>query len=219
VLSILGASFVMGLSGAMMPGPMLAVNIEGSLRKGFWAGPAVVAGHVVLELLVVGLLFVGLKEVLINPWVSAAIGILGGGYLAWMGVGMIRGALRKEISLEQSQTGAAAKRSGTYLRLAGAGFALSASNPYFLLWWATVGLSSLSLAQGLGFMGVAVFYTGHGMADLAWFTLISAGIATGRRWLSDRVYRMIITLLGLCMAGFSLYFMYSGAGGLWRLLS
>lgn len=219
MLSILGASFVMGLSGAMMPGPMLAVNIEGSLRKGFWAGPAVVAGHVVLELLVVGLLFVGLKEVLINPWVSAAIGILGGGYLAWMGVGMIRGALRKEISLEQSQTGAAAKRSGTYLRLAGAGFALSASNPYFLLWWATVGLSSLSLAQGLGFMGVAVFYTGHGMADLAWFTLISAGIATGRRWLSDRVYRMIITLLGLCMAGFSLYFMYSGAGGLWRLLS
>lgn len=219
MLSILGASFVMGLSGAMMPGPMLAVEIEGSLRKGFWAGPAVVAGHVVLELLVVGLLFVGLREILVNPWVSAAIGILGGGYLAWMGVGMIKSALRKEISLDNPKTGGNAKRTGTYLRLAGSGFLLSASNPYFLIWWATVGLSSLSLAQGLGFLGVAVFYTGHGMADLVWYCVISAGIATGRRWLNDTVYRIIIALLGLCMAGFSLYFIISGASGLRVLLS
>jgi len=218
VLSILGASFVMGLSGAMMPGPMLAVNIEGSLRKGFWAGPVVVAGHVLLELLVVGLLFVGLREILVNPWVSAAIGILGGAYLAWMGVGMIKSALRREISLDNSQTGENGKRSGTYLRLAGSGFLLSASNPYFLIWWATVGLTSLSLAQGLGFMGVAVFYTGHGMADLAWYSVVSAGIATGRRWLTDQVYRIIIALLGFCMAGFSVYFIISGAKGLIGLL-
>lgn len=218
MLSILGASFVMGLSGAMMPGPMLAVNIEGSLRKGFWAGPVVVAGHVILEMLVVGLLFVGLREILVNPWVSAAIGILGGAYLAWMGVGMIKSALRREISLDSAQTGGNDKRSGSYLRLAGSGFLLSASNPYFLIWWATVGLSSLSLAQGLGFAGVAVFYTGHGMADLAWYSVVSAGIATGRRWLTDRVYRIIIALLGLCMAGFSVYFMISGARGFIELL-
>ena len=160
----------------------------------------------------------GLREILLNPWVSTAIGILGGGYLAWMGVGMIKSALRKEISLDTAHTDGNNKRSGTYLRLAGSGFVLSASNPYFLIWWATVGLSSLSLAQGLGFMGVAVFYTGHGMADLLWYSVVSAGIATGRRWLTDRVYRIIITLLGLCMAGFSLYFIISGAKGLWGLL-
>lgn len=217
MLSVLGASFVMGLSGAMMPGPMLAVDIEGSLRKGFWAGPAVVAGHVVLEIAVVSLLFVGLREILVNPWVSAAIGILGGGYLAWMGAGMIRSALRREISLDSARTGGG-KRTGTYLRLAGAGFLLSLTNPYFLIWWATVGLSSLSLAQGLGFMGVAVFYAGHGMADLLWYSVVSAGIATGRRWLNDTVYRIIIALLGLCMAGFSLYFIISGARGLRGLL-
>lgn len=218
MLSVLGASFVMGLSGAMMPGPMLAADIEGSLRKGFWAGPAVVAGHAALELLVVGLLFVGLKEILLNPWVSAAIGILGGAYLAWMGVGMIRSALKGTISLETAGTGGNSGQTGSYWRLAGAGFLLSATNPYFLIWWATVGLSSLSLAQGMGFMGVAAFYLGHGMADLAWYSAVSAGIATGRRWLNDKVYRITIALLGLTMAGFSLYFILSGIRGLTRLM-
>jgi threonine/homoserine/homoserine lactone efflux protein len=219
LLSLLGASFVMGLSGAMMPGPMLAADIEGSLRKGFWAGPAVVGGHVLLEVLLLGLLFVGFKDVLLNPWVGGFIGLLGGAYLAWMGYGMIRSAVRGEISLDSTHTGGSGKRTGTFLGLAAAGFLLSASNPYFLIWWATVGLSSLSLTQGLGLMGVAVFYTGHGMADMLWYGAVSAGMATGRRWLNDGVYRVIIAVLGVFMAGFSLYFIVSGGLGLWRLLA
>lgn len=216
---MMGASFVMGLSGAMMPGPMLAADIEGSLRKGFWAGPAVVGGHVLLEVLLLGLLFVGFKDVLLNPWVGGFIGLLGGAYLAWMGYGMIKSAVRGEISLDAAHTGGNGKRTGTFLGLAAAGFLLSASNPYFLIWWATVGLYSLSLTQGLGLMGVAVFYTGHGMADMLWYSAVSAGMATGRRWLNDGVYRVIIAILGIFMAGFSLYFIISGGLGLWRLLA
>lgn len=218
LLGVMGASFVMGLSGAMMPGPMLAADIEGSLRKGFWAGPAVVAGHVVLEIMVVGLLFVGLRDILLNPWVSGAIGILGGGYLAWMGFGMIRSALRKEISLDTAGTHGTGKRTGSFLGIAAAGFLLSATNPYFLIWWASVGLSSLSLTQGLGFLGVAAFYVGHGMADLAWYSAVSAGMATGRRWMRDSIYRAVIAILGVSMAGFSLYFIYMGVRGVCGLI-
>ena len=51
-----GGSFVVGLSGALVPGSMLAVTVAAAARLGFWAGPAVVAGHGVLEIAAVALI-------------------------------------------------------------------------------------------------------------------------------------------------------------------
>ena len=44
------SAFLIGFSGAMMPGPMLGVAIDGSLKKGWIAGPMIVLGHGALNL-------------------------------------------------------------------------------------------------------------------------------------------------------------------------
>ncbi len=50
------SSFVVALSGALMPGPLLTVTVGEATRRGFWAGPLIILGHGLLELTLVLLL-------------------------------------------------------------------------------------------------------------------------------------------------------------------
>ena len=90
VLSIFGTSFLVGLSGAVSPGPLLAYNIRETVRRGFLAGPYVATGHAIPELLVVVVLALGLSRFIDVDNVTGAIGLLGGLVLLWMGGGMLR---------------------------------------------------------------------------------------------------------------------------------
>ena len=95
LLGLLFSAFLIGFSGAMMPGPMLGVTIDGSLKKGFIAGPLVVLGHGILELALILVMALGIKDLFANPTIAGYIGLAGGLYLAWMGYGMIGLALKR----------------------------------------------------------------------------------------------------------------------------
>jgi len=199
------SALIIGFSGAMMPGPMLGVTIDGSLKRGSVAGPLVVSGHGILELMLVIIMASGLKDFFANPKVAGLIGLVGGGFLMWMGYGMVKSAIRKTVSIQGNAEG---RFSAQNLVLAGA--AVSITNPYFIMWWATTGMELIRQAYTLGFLGVAFFYVGHILSDLIWYSAVSVGVSRGKKILSDFVYRWIIFALGLFLIGFSLYFMYSG---------
>lgn len=200
-------SFVVALSGAMMPGPMFSVTVREAARDGFWVGPLLVLGHGLLELsLVVGLVL-GLGPVLTRPPLLAAVGLVGGLVLLWMAWGMLRGLPKLSLSFEA----AAEPRGGNRVL---AGIALSLSSPYWLLWWATVGVSYLTLTSGRGWLGASVFFAGHISADLAWYSFVSGAVHLGRRFLSDRLYRALVGACALLLVGFGAAFLRSGAAGL-----
>jgi threonine/homoserine/homoserine lactone efflux protein len=83
-------SFILGLSGAMMPGPVLAVTITETLKRGFMAAIFIVCGHSLLELVTVILLSLGVGTVLNNTIAAGIIGIIGGGVLLWMTIGILK---------------------------------------------------------------------------------------------------------------------------------
>ncbi|WP_242965167.1 LysE family transporter [Petroclostridium xylanilyticum] len=87
--------FLIGFSGAMMPGPMLGITIDGSLKKGWTAGPLAVLGHGILELILIIIMTFGLKDFFSNPTVAGLIGLFGGAFFAWMGYGMIKSGINK----------------------------------------------------------------------------------------------------------------------------
>ena len=53
------SSFVVALSGALMPGPLLAVTLGNSPHYGWKFGPLAILGHGILELGLVSLVFLG----------------------------------------------------------------------------------------------------------------------------------------------------------------
>jgi len=181
--ALAGGSFVLALSGALVPGPMFSATLAGSHRRGFWFGPGVILGHALAELPVVALLVLGLASFLENRWVLIVIGSVGSVALVWMGVGLVRQSRRPP---EVEDVGV--------LRLGAVptGFITSVFNPYWYLWWMTQPALLLASAVSLGWAGVAAFFLGHISADLGWYSLASLSISRGRGILQGRLYKALL---------------------------
>src|SRR5712692_8155136 len=100
--------WLIGFSGAMMPGPVTALVVTETARRGFIAGPLITIGHVLLELAMVIALFFGLGDLLKQNVVAGAIGIFGGLVLLWMGFDIARSAWMRRVSLDLTQHAAVA---------------------------------------------------------------------------------------------------------------
>lgn len=211
LMSLLTTAFIIGLSGAMMPGPMLTMAINETSRRGFWAGPVMVAGHAAIELVLVAGLMAGLTQVIQQPAVIGTIGLLGGAMLLWMGWGIGRDAVLKRVSFAVTADGTDAKPLPRFsLSPMVAGIITSVSNPYWSLWWATIGTSYLILAINLGPIGIAAFLTGHILSDLVWFSAVSFIVHTGRNFISDGFYRNVLLVCSIFLGYLGAYFMYDG---------
>jgi len=186
----------------MMPGPVLTVTISESTKRGFIAGPLIVLGHAVLEILLLALLTLGFADLINNPGLLGIVGIAGGAVLLWISFDMLKGIrqLRLDLSSGKSAWG------GPVV----AGILTSLANPYWIIWWATIGLGYVIISMKFGFIGVAVFFTGHILADLLWYSVVSLFVSRGRKHISDRIYRGIIGICAVMLIFFGIYFGVSG---------
>lgn len=210
--ALFSSAFVVGLSGAMAPGPVLTATIAESLRRGFVAGPLIVLGHAILELALLALVVGGLGTFLELPAVAAALGLVGGSVLVWMGVQTVRTA-RSAVAQGLAAQGTAAPAAAG-LHPVAAGILLSLSNPYWILWWATIGLTFAGQAMAHGLPGLASFYAGHISADLAWYSAVSAAVAGGRRIVPPSAWRVMIVVCGVALCAIGVRFLADGVGRL-----
>ncbi|MGA7563473.1 MAG: LysE family transporter [Desulfobaccales bacterium] len=199
---VAATSFIVALSGAMMPGPLLTVTVGESARRGFWAGPLIIVGHAALEAALVLLLLLGLGTWLNRPPILGVVGVLGAVLLGWMGLMTLRTSRRGSLTLE------ADKGSGPNPVLAGV--LMSAANPYWVIWWLTIGLGYVVFSRKYGLAGVSLFFLGHITADFAWYTLVAGAVSQGRRFLSDGLYRSFLAGCGVFLIGFGGYFGVQG---------
>ena len=209
MLSIFISALILAFSGAMMPGPLLTYTVDESLTTGPVTGLLVITGHALLEIALIALIFMGFDSILQSTGVQIAIGLVGGLLLIGMGADMIYRSGRNKIQLD-----APTRRSSTKNILM-SGFLISAANPYFLVWWAVIGLGFLLQAyQSYGLDGIVVFYAGHVSADYIWYGFISLAVGKSRRFIQANLYRVIVALLGLALVYFGGNFVY-GALSAW----
>ncbi len=197
IFEMLALGFLIGLTGALAPGPTLVATINASLKGGWSMGPRVTLGHIAVELLMVLLIIGGFALVIGNyTWL---VGGIGGTALIVFGILTLREARTARLPL----TGSTAETARPFL----AGIITSISNPYFWIWWFTVGSALLIGAYSGGVLPVIAFITGHWMADLGWFTLVSASVHRGRFAINEHLYRAILTACGLFLMVFGVYYL------------
>jgi len=207
LLFFLSQVFVISLSGVLAPGPVTAAAIAMGSRNRF-AGPLMAIGHGIIEFPLMILIILGMDKILKSTPTKITIGLAGGAFLLFMAIGMLKSSRRKE------QLNAKPTRTGPLT----AGILLSVGNPYFLIWWATVGLALAMTAKGLGIWAFALFAIVHWLCDLVWLTTLSWASFKGSILLGPRNQRIVLLICGLALLAFGLFFIYSAGRTLIRLL-
>jgi threonine/homoserine/homoserine lactone efflux protein len=196
IVSTLVLGFLIGLTGALAPGPTLVATINASLAGDWTAGLKVSLGHIIIETAIFFLIILGLAG-FAAPY-TTAIAMIGGIALIVFGILTISGS--RSASLSAAPEKAAAS---PYM----AGLLTSAANPYFWIWWLSVGSALLIQALAGGLMLAVVFMIGHWAADISWYVLVSTGISKGRTILSDTTYHRIMAACGVFLVMFGLYYL------------
>ena len=208
LLAVAATSFIVGFSGACTPGPLLFSVIVHSSERGFRAGPLNVLGHFVVEGSLAAALVAGLAALVAEDLVKAVIGLVGGALLLFMGVDILRYSRVASMERLSEGRGSGLRRWGPVVM----GAVTSVSNPFFILWWVSVGNSLLLMGiQAAGLIGAAAVYLAHISSDLVWYSLVSLSVGAGRKLITDPVYKAILAVCGALLTILSLQFIYAGA--------
>jgi len=196
-LSIFVISFTIALSGALVPGPLFAAVVYRSTRQGFKTGPLIIIGHGLLEIVMVTFITLGFSRFLNSPSIIRWISVTGALVLIVFGFNMLREADEPEIEPDGNY--------GNSSNLVMLGITLSITNPHWSIWWLTIGLGLVLAAQKAGPAAVAVFFAGHILADLGWYSAISFTISNGRKFMSKKTHRWVMYFCALTLVGFGVY--------------
>ena len=185
------------LTGVMLPGPLTAATIaKGYSDKN--AGALIAAGHAVIEVPLIAVIYFGFGQFIASPQVEKGIYIVGGLMLLYLGFRMFRAT--GETPGEMGGLPASSLVTG---------IVITGANPAFYVWWATVGVALIAGAAKFGLTGIILFTLVHLPCDLAWSEFLSVGTFGSRRWWTQKVRRIVFGVCALILAGFGVWFCLS----------
>jgi len=217
VFIFLGTVAALSVTGVMMPGPVTAAAIAKGYRHK-WAGVHIAVGHAIVEFPTIALMALGFSAVLRDTGVSIVIGILGGAMLLFMGVSMIlsRGGVVEKLKKDSRPLNKSSNAKHDEKKTDGkdpfpyhpllVGVMTTASNPYYFLWWATLGAALTLNALEFGLAVLVVMAVVHWSIDLGWDTILSYSVHRSRHLWNDKVYAAIFAFCGGVMVFFGLWF-------------
>ncbi len=190
--AIFWMSFLIGFSGALVPGPVLSVTIKEAATRGPRAGPLVVIGHGLAEIGITVALILGISSLLEDARIKAIVASVGGLFLMIMGLSMLL-KTRNPARLEIAHVKTDKRRTRMPILL---GMTTTLSNPYWFGWWGSIGATLLVASSSLGYVGIIAFVTGHVASDLVWYTLVSFLVALGLSYSKGLWYRITFGVCG-----------------------
>ena len=189
---------VISASGVLSPGPLFTANIFYGLKGGTKAGLKMAYGHTIVEFPLVILLGLGAFSLEAIPEFRTYIGIIGA-----LGLFVFAGIQLKQI-FKNSLEPINGPKHGPFL----AGILLSALNPFFIVWWLTIGFKLISDALIFwSFWGILIMFLLHIWMDYVWLSstaLVSSKIS---KILSNRNFKVLVVGLSVVLVYFGITFL------------
>ena len=189
---------IISASGVMAPGPLFAANISHGLRGGVKSGIKMAIGHTIVEFPLVILLGIGVFSLEIFPEFRIVISIFGAITLFVFAIMQIRTTLQKK------EDTVAKPKQGPLVT----GIALSALNPFFIVWWLTIGFKLISDAMLIwAFSGILIVFVLHIWMDFAWLGGTSFLASKSSQIISNRNYKVLMIGLSVVLIYFGITFL------------
>jgi threonine/homoserine/homoserine lactone efflux protein len=203
LLSFVTTVVIVTASGVLAPGPLFFAAVTHGTRSGAKGGLAFSSGHALVEFPLVLLLALGLLTVADQPAVKLITGVAGGLALLLFGALQIRDTLTKKAG--QTTLQGITSRSPLLI-----GLLFTGLNPYFIVWWLTVGGELIRRALTFASLaGVVIMFLSHIWLDYVWLTAVAHLAKTGTHILGTRGYRAIMIAFGAALIYFGVSFLIS----------
>lgn len=210
VVGIFLSSFGVGVASSAFPGPIIAYLIDRAVEAGLGAALLFFVGVLAVDAFVLTAGVVGFAGVLGEPAFTAVTAALGGVFLIWTGVGMMRRSKTVSLRAEPRGLRVGAKGGTSSIRHVVAGVSIAVASPLYWMWWATVGLGYINWTMGIGKSALFSFVVGMMSGIILLHVFVAFVFARGRKHISDTVYRSVVLVSGGILAGFGLYFVFLG---------
>ena len=198
MLLILWGVVVISFSGVMAPGPMFAVTLAKSYKSP-WAGTQIALGHAVIEVPLILLIYFGFAQFFQDNIVRLVLSVLGSGMIIWLGISMFR------ARVEVTQKG----KDLPYNAFT-AGILTSVFNPFFLVWWATIGSMLIMRILDFDTIWLIVFVIVHWLCDLVWLSFLSVTVYKTHALWGRRIQEWLFIACSLLLVGFGIWFLIWG---------
>jgi threonine/homoserine/homoserine lactone efflux protein len=187
-------------SGALAPGALFFINISYGSQYGAKSGFIFSISHTVIEFSLIMVFALGLLTIASEPIVKLIIGTVGGIFLIIFGILQFKNSI-------QIKTNYSKPRKSSFSHLFLIGLAFTGLNPFFIIWWLTVGgeLILISLAFA-GLLGVILMFISHVWMDYVWLTTIAYFAKKGTQIIGSRGYRFLIGVFAVILVYFGITF-------------
>jgi threonine/homoserine/homoserine lactone efflux protein len=194
---------LISLSGVMAPGPVTAATLAAGTRNRH-AGGLIALGHGIVEFPLMFLVMGGMGKLFEYPAMRIGIGLLGGLFLLIMGLQTFRAA-------RQPGDPTAKYRQTNPLWI---GVLLTGGNPYFLIWWATIGMALTGRALEFGAAAFAMFAVVHWLCDLVWLETLSLAAFKGSELMGKGAPRVVLGFCSIALIVIGATFIWDAGGSL-----
>jgi len=189
---------IVSASGVMAPGPLFAANLVYGLKQGTKSGIKMAVGHTIVEFPLVILLGIGVFSLESFPEFRTIISIFGAITLFVFAAIQIKSLFRKNESIHFNS------KQGPLIT----GILLSALNPFFIIWWLTIGFKLTSDAMMIwAFAGILIVFVLHIWMDFAWLGVVSFLASKSKKIISNNIYKILMGGLSIMLIYFGITFL------------
>jgi len=203
---------ILTATGALAPGPLFVANLVFGSKEGWKAGLKMSIGHTLVEFPLFIMIAFGILSAITVGGFTTTLGILGGVTMIAFGILELTDSIRarkKGSNLNNSFLGKFGKKGALLM-----GAALSAFNPFFILWWILIGSTFIyASTKILSYTLLPLIYVTHVWMDYVWLIFTAHLSYVGKNVLKEERYRYFVGALGLILILFGLNFLFKSLLG------
>ena len=206
ILTFIATIVIVTASGALAPGPLFFATVSEGIKHGPKTGLVFSIAHTVVEFSLIMLFALGLLTISSEPIVQLVIGITGGIVLIIFGVFQIQNSFKSDLTDLK-------KPKSSYKHLFFLGLAFTGLNPYFIIWWFTVGGQLIIIAlEFAALLGVVFMFLCHVWMDYVWLTGVAYFAKKGTNVIGFKWYKPLMIIFGVVLIYFGTKFVLGAAG-------
>jgi threonine/homoserine/homoserine lactone efflux protein len=193
-------------SGVFSPGPLFFVNLFYGSKYGSLMGIKIAIGHTFVEFPLLVLLSYGVSKFsavsVSDSDILKIIGIVGGVFMIFFSFMQIYPVIKNKSLETNNQYSKYAIKNAILV-----GMIFTGLNPFFLVWWSTIGLKLVSdSVNNFGYLnGIILLFFSHIWMDYFWLWITSFMSSKGRSIVKEKVYRILLLFFSTIIGIFGLY--------------